>query len=117
MKYTRIYADANGESHFEDVEIEMKGAPYNTGSISEMFRAKGVMFRLSPDYFVDWHNAPRRQFVVNVTGSVEIVASDGEKRRFGPGTILLAEDVTGKGHTSRGMGGEERLSLFIPLAE
>jgi hypothetical protein len=42
------------------------------------------------------------QFVVNITGRVEITVSDGDKRSFGPGTILLAEDVTGKGHTSRG---------------
>lgn len=117
MKYTRIYADANGESHFQDVEMEMETAPHNTGAISEMFAAKGVMFRVSPDYFVDWHNAPRRQFVVNITGRVEITVSDGNKRSFGPGTILLAEDVTGKGHTSRGKGGDERLSLFIPLKE
>jgi quercetin dioxygenase-like cupin family protein len=117
MKYTRIYADANGESHFVDVEVDMKTAPYNTGAISEMFAAKGVTFRLSPDYFVDWHNAPRRQFVVNVSGMLEVVASDGEKRVLGPGTILLAEDVTGKGHTSRSFGGGERLSLFIPLAD
>jgi len=33
------------------------------------------------------------------------------------GTILLAENVTGKGHTSRGQGSEERLSLFISLKE
>lgn len=117
MKYTRIYADTHGESHFEDVEVGMSAAPYNTGSISEMFGAKGVMFRVSDDYFVDWHNAPRRQFVVNVTGMLEVVASDGEKRVLGPGTILLAEDVTGKGHTSRSFGGGERLSLFIPLAD
>jgi hypothetical protein len=117
MKYTRIYADDKGESHFEDVEMEMKAAPYNTGAISQMFAAKGVMFRVSPNYFVDWHNAPRRQFVVNITGSVEIAVSDGNKRSFGAGTILLAEDVTGKGHTSRGQGSEERLSLFIPLKE
>lgn len=117
MKYTRIYADSKGESHFEDVEIAMKEGPYNTGTISEMIAAKGVMFRLSRDYFIDWHNAPRRQFVVNVSGTVEIVASDGENRRLGPGSILLAEDVTGKGHTSRGIGGEERMSLFIPLAD
>ncbi len=117
MKYTRIYSDAQGESHFEDVEVAMKAAPYNTGTISEMYAAQGVMFRVSPDYFVDWHNPPRRQFVVNITGTLEVTVSDGAKRRFGPGTILLAEDVTGKGHTSRGMGAQERLSLFIPLAE
>ena len=117
MKYTRIYADADGESHFEDVEVEMKSAPYNTGAISEMFAARGVMFRVSPDYFVDWHNAPRRQFVVNVTGTLEVTVSDGTTRRFGPGTVLLAEDASGKGHISRSLGGQERLSLFIPLAD
>ena len=82
-----------------------------------MIAAKGVMFRQSGEYFINWHNAPRRQFVVNLTGTVEIVASDGEKRLLGPGSILLAEDLTGKGHTSRGLGGEERISLFIPLAD
>ena len=117
MKYTRIYSDARGESHFEDVEVEMKQAPHNTGTISEMIAAQGVMFRVSPDYFVDWHNAPRRQFVVNVTGTLEVTVSDGTRRSFGPGTVLLAEDVTGKGHTSRGTGSQERLSLFIPLAD
>jgi hypothetical protein len=75
------------------------------------------MFRQSGEYFINWHNAPRRQFVVNLTGTVEIVASDGEKRCLGPGSILLADDLTGKGHTSRGLGGEERISLFIPLAD
>jgi hypothetical protein len=86
MKYTRIYADAQGDSHFEDVEMEMKAAPHNTGVISEMFAAKGAMFRLSHDYFVDWHNAPRRQFVVNITGSVEITISDGtNEAQFRPG--------------------------------
>ncbi len=117
MKYTRIYADPGGESHFEDVEIEMKDAPYNTGAISEMFAARGVMFRVSPDYFVDWHHAPRRQFVVNVTGTLEVTVSDGTTRSFGPGTVLLAEDLSGKGHRSRGIGGGERISLFIPLAD
>jgi hypothetical protein len=117
MKYTRIYADRKGESHFEDVEIRMKPGPANAGTISETIAAKGVMFRQSGEYFINWHNAPRRQFVVNLTGTVEIVASDGEKRRLGPGSILLAEDLTGKGHTSRGLGGEERISLFIPLAD
>jgi hypothetical protein len=117
MKYTRIYADSNGESHFEDVEISMKPGPANAGTISETIAAKGVMFRQSGEYFINWHNAPRRQFVVNLTGTVEIVASDGEKRLLGPGSILLAEDLTGKGHTSRGLGGEERISVFIPLAD
>ncbi len=118
MKYTRIYAGADGESHLEDVNPEMKPADY-ASTISAMIAAKGVIFRetRSGEYFIDWHNAPRRQFVVNLSGEVEIEVSDGEKRRFGPGSILLAEDVTGKGHISRGIGNSERRTLFIPLAD
>jgi hypothetical protein len=117
MKYTRIYADANGETHLQDVEPPMKDAG-NASTMSDMMAARGVIFRetSSEEYFIDWHNAPRRQFVINLSGEVEITVSDGEKRRFGPGSILLAEDVTGKGHISRGIGKSERRTLFVPLA-
>ena len=117
MQYTRIYADANGETHLQDVEPELKATDH-ASTMSDLIAAKGVIFRESnsEEYFIDWHNAPRRQFVVNLSGEVEITVSDGEKRRFGPGSILLAEDVTGKGHISRGLGKSERRTLFIPLA-
>ena len=117
MKYTRIYADAKGETHLQDVEPEMKATDH-ASTMSEVIAAKGVIFREtnSEEYFIDWHNAPRRQFVVNLAGEVEITVSDGEKRRFGAGSILLAEDVTGKGHISRGVGKSERRVLFVPLA-
>ncbi|HEY6420019.1 MAG TPA: hypothetical protein VIX59_13535 [Candidatus Binataceae bacterium] len=118
MKYTRIYADAGGESHLQDVNPEMKPTDH-ASTMSEMIAAKGVVFRetRSGEYFIDWHNAPRRQFVVNLNGEVEIEVSDGERRRFGAGSILLAEDVTGKGHISRGIGNSQRQVLFIPLAD
>jgi hypothetical protein len=82
-----------------------------------MVPAKGVLFReVGGDYDLDYHTAPRRQYVVNLTGSVEIEVGDGTKRVLGPGTILLAEDTTGRGHISRNVGGEPRTCLFIPLA-
>jgi hypothetical protein len=118
MKYTRIYADASGESHLEDVSPRMSASDHSS-TMSELIAAKGVIFRETngAQYFVDWHNAPRRQFVVNLSGEVEITVSDGEKRRFGPGTVLLAEDLTGKGHISRGVGDSDRLVIFVPLAD
>ncbi len=118
MKYTRIYADAAGETHLEDVRPQMKASDHSS-MMSELIAAKGVIFRETngAQYFVDWHNAPRRQFVVNLSGEVEITVSDGEKRRFGPRTILLAEDVAGKGHISRGVGDSERLVMFVPLMD
>jgi hypothetical protein len=118
MKYTRIYADSEGESHLQDVDQEMKPADH-ASTMSELIAAKGVIFResRSGEYFVDWHNAPRRQFVVNLTGEIEIQTSDGEIRRFAPGSILLAEDLSGKGHISRGIGNGKREVLFIPLSD
>jgi len=47
----------------------------------------------------------------------EIELSDGKKISLYPGRILLVEDLTGKGHISRGVGTEERISILVPLAE
>jgi quercetin dioxygenase-like cupin family protein len=117
MNYFRIYADVDGESHFEDVAVETSGQARGS-ELSEMYPAIGVIFRRSPaDQFIDWHPAPRRQFVVTLSGEAEVEASDGEVRRIGPGTVMLAEDVAGKGHITRGRGTAERLSLFIPLPD
>ena len=117
MRYFRIYADADGESHFEDLEIALSGQPGGS-EYSELIPATGVIFRRSPaDQFIDWHPAPRRQFVITLSGEAEIEASDGEVRHIGPGTVMLAEDITGKGHITRGVGTAERISLFVPLPE
>ncbi|MBM2825102.1 MAG: hypothetical protein HW402_766 [Dehalococcoidales bacterium] len=115
MKYTRLYTGPDGLSHFQDVEIPLDGGKSGQ-HLSKLIKATGVIFRVTgADYDYDWHNAPRRQFVVNLEGSVEIVASDGTTRRLGPGEIMLAEDTTGKGHISRAVNNQPRNSLFIAL--
>ena len=115
MKITRIYTGEDNESHFEDVEIPLASGNY-AGLISKSVAAKDVIFReTGPDYDLDFHQAPRRQYVVNLTGSVEIEVGSGEKRILGPGSILLAEDTTGRGHKSRAVNNETRQCLFIEL--
>ncbi len=117
MRYFRIYTGPDGESHFADVEIDLHGQPGGS-EYSDLVPATGVIFRRSPaDQLLDWHPAPRRQFVITLSGEAEVEASDGEVRRIGPGTIMLAEDITGKGHITRGRGTAERISLFIPLPD
>jgi hypothetical protein len=110
-----VFTGPDGRSHFEDVEVELADhGP--AGLISERWPATGVQFReVSGDYALDFHRAPRRQLVVNLTGSVELEVGDGTVRRLGPGTILLAEDTTGEGHISRSIGGEPRTCLFVHL--
>jgi uncharacterized cupin superfamily protein len=115
-RYAHITATPDGGSTIQEVAV-LAAASNNGVEVSELIPARSLIFRRSPpEYDIDWHNAPRRQFVVNLTGAVEIVASDGESRSLGAGTVLRAEDVTGKGHLSRNAGEGERLSLFIPLA-
>ena len=115
MRIVRVYTGPDGESHFEDVEIKVADDGH-LGRMSKLVPAKGVIFReVGGDYALDFHNAPRRQYVVNLTGSVELEVGDGTKRVLGPGDVLLAEDTTGRGHISRAVRGEPRTCLFIPL--
>jgi hypothetical protein len=115
MRITRIYTGSDGESHFEDVDLDLIDRG-RVGRISEATAATSILFRETDgDYDLDWHNAPRRQFVINLDGEVELEVGDGTKRRLGPGEILLAEDTTGRGHISRAIGGKARRSLFVTL--
>lgn len=117
MKVVRVFTGDDGESHFEDLAVELfdQGA---SGQISDPWQASGVIFRtVDGSYDLDFHNAPRRQLVVNLTGSVDIEVGDGTVRRLGPGEILLAEDLVGQGHKSSNVEGEPRTCLFIPLVD
>src|SRR4051812_11969223 len=97
LTYLRLYSTPDGESHFEDVAVEMSetGA---AGVLTPTIATTGVLFRGPPaGYDIDWHPAPRRQFIIRLTGVIEATASDGETRRMGPGSIVLVEDTSGKG--------------------
>ena len=117
MRVTRVYTGDDGESHFEDVEFPLEdlGA---IGAMSKPIEAKTVLFReTGAGYDLDFHNAPRRQFVVMLSGGrVELEVGDGTKRVLGPGDVLLAEDTTGHGHISRAIDEAPRVSIFIALA-
>src|SRR5439155_4196518 len=63
MKIHRLYADKNGESHFQDVEVEYAETT-RAGRLSKRIAATGIIFReVQPDYDLDWHPAPRRQYI------------------------------------------------------
>jgi hypothetical protein len=115
MTVVRLYTGPDNKSHFEDIHIPLKDAG-KVGFVSERYQATGVVFReTTGDYNYDFHPAPRRQYVVNVEGEVEIEVGDGTKRILRTGDILLAEDTTGQGHISRAVAGKPRKSLFITL--
>ena len=101
----RLYTGPDGESHIEDIEpIPVKVTNVTFG-------------RMAPGGFMDWHPERRRQFVIQLAGEAENTASDGQVRRMKPGSIKLAEDLTGKGHQTRVIGNQECLWMFVVLAE
>ena|SRR5437868_12677260 len=115
MRIHNLYADTSGESHFRDVEVEWAHEGPG-GRLSKRLAASGVIFRqTSGDYDLDWHPAPRRQYIVNLDAGVQITASDGETRTIGAGEVLLVEDTSGKGHLSKAVSGQIRHSIFIPI--
>lgn len=114
MKVTRIFTGDDGQSHFEDLDYKL--SPSGVGLLSELIPTKGMILRETPgDYDLDFHTAPRRQFIINLDASVEITIGDGTKRVLGPGDIFLAEDTTGQGHISRSVDGKVRHSIFVIL--
>jgi len=113
IEMTRIYTGPDGQSHAEKVELKL-----TNGNATEMFKATGIQFRRTPPgTFSDWHVGPRRQFVITLSGRGEIGLAGGQKIDLVPGKIELIEDLTGKGHTTRAVGNEDRISIAIPLAD
>ena len=96
MKFYRLYAGADGQSHLE---------PLDASKTSECFNrrreAKGLLLRndFAP-HIVNYHCAPHRRWVITLSGSVDIGLGDGTRMTFYPGDVFLAEDTSGQGHTA-----------------
>ncbi len=115
FQITRIYSDANGDSHFEDFSISLNDSG-PIGLLSDPLKVKEIIFReVEPAYDYDFHNAPQKQYLVLLDGTIEIETSKGEIRHFTAGDILLLEDTTGKGHKTKNLQHIKRRSIFITL--
>ena len=107
----RLYTGPDGQSHVESIDIA-KAKDWTTGLATTK-----ISFSEWPvGRNLDWHPAPRRQFVIILSGQLEIGLGDGTKHVFGPGDARLVEYTTGKGHTTRVVGNERCLTATIPLA-
>ena len=117
VKVTRLYTGTDGKTKVEEFEIPLKPRDAGSELSSSVALTTLQVRRTTPQYFLDWHGASRRQLVVTLAGESEIELDGGRKLRLGPGHILLAEDTTGKGHISRAVAGKDRIALDIGLAD
>lgn len=115
MHVHNLYCDADGESHWRDIEIAWQ-EENEAGKLSARQPATGIIFRQTQaEHDRPWHPAPRRQYIVNLDAGVELTASDGESRVIGAGEVILVEDVAGKGHLSKSVNRQMRHSIFVPI--
>jgi len=118
--YTRLYSDAQGESHFDNVEIDLASTDYAPPAppleLSAVKPASHFGFMNAPaGWASDWHPSPARNMFFVLTGEWEVSASDGETRKFSAGSALLVEDTTGKGHSSLVVSGTDSLAAMVQL--
>ncbi len=115
MRIHNLYCDANGESHWRDIEVDWAEEAVG-GQIAAWLPVSRMTFReVPPTYDLDWHNAPRRQYIINLDAGVQITASDGEARKIPAGDVILVEDTWGKGHLSKALEGKVRHCIFVPI--
>lgn len=122
MKYTRLFSDANGESRFEDIDVAFTpmdfAPPAPPLDLSVTEPAERYTFLKAPaGWYSEWHPAPYRQLHIYLSGEVEAETSDGQKRRFGAGDVILVEDISGKGHRSRALGSTDALIAVVKLPD
>lgn len=109
VTYHRIYADSQGDSHFDIVEVEQSlaqaappAAPFYVSGDGPASRYRFYTFESG--WIGELHPAPTRQFLALMSGAVEMEATDGTVRQLTPGDLILLEDTSGKGHITRNIG-------------
>jgi hypothetical protein len=119
--YARIYADSTGASHFSDEEMRLAMVDFApplppVAATRPTAATNFVVISVPSGSEADWHPVPRRQVNVILSGEVEVEVSDGEVRRFGPGSWILGEDTWGSGHITRVVSSEAVSFLVLALA-
>jgi hypothetical protein len=122
-RYVRIFADEHGESHFADVGVNLEpvdfAPPASPLLVAALFPAKSCSYvRGSPEWDGSIpHPTPYRQVMCNLRGAYDVTTSDGTVRHFPAGRVLLLEDTTGKGHSTRVVSDDDMLIVSVTLAD
>jgi hypothetical protein len=116
---SRLYTGADGQSHSEDIDVAWRQSALRTElGESEATRVTSAQFLRWPRGFVwEGHPASKRQYVIIVSGRGEVDMVGGTKVQLAPGRVLLAEDVTGRGHTTRVGPDEDLVMLLVGLVQ
>lgn len=120
MNYLTIRARADGTSFLTNETWPLHEGDFTPPSppgyrTTETIGARGVLMMHHPaGYRDEWHCAPAPVLGTVLTGSVQILTSDGDARVLSPGDQFVATDLSGKGHKMEAMdGGSYDLALVV----
>lgn len=103
-----IYATPDGESHVAIVAIS------NDAGEIPVTGMTARAYQRNRSNSAEWHTAPRNQFAINMTGSLEVEVSNGSRQKIGQGDLVYLEDTTGKGHVTRVLTSVTNLFIHVP---
>jgi quercetin dioxygenase-like cupin family protein len=116
IRCVRIWTAEDGNSRFEEGVIDMpKGERGDV--LSGAFPVTGISFRETrAGGAFEWHDAPARQFVITLSGTLDFQTRAGAHFILRPGDVLLAEDTTGTGHSWKLIDDEPWRRAYVILA-
>jgi hypothetical protein len=115
LNFVRVFTGPDGATHLDEVHYSMARTKH--GLIAENVQVSEIaLHSAASDDDAPFAVSPCRQLVIPLAGKAEVEASDGTKRVLEVGSILLAEDTSGKGHRIRTLAGP-RLLLIAPLLD
>jgi hypothetical protein len=121
MNLIRLYSDAAGESHFEQVDLNLTlrefAPPATPLRVSDPQPAQNYVI-IEVD--AEWggavpHPSPARMMAFSLSGCTRVTVSSGESRTFVAGDCLLHDDTSGKGHSTEVISDLPARWVFIRL--
>jgi mannose-6-phosphate isomerase-like protein (cupin superfamily) len=107
-----LYTGPDGQAYVKNIEVAAR-----PNGVVDLLPNSGVeIHRTQPGFSIGWHVETRRQYLITLSGTGEIDIAGGKKIILKPGSILLVENGTGKGHETRVVGNQPWVALWVPLA-
>jgi quercetin dioxygenase-like cupin family protein len=101
IRCVRLWTGNDGNSCFEEGVIELASG-VRGDELSGKVAAASISFQeTAPGGSFAWHNAPVRQLVITLNGTLDFQTRAGKHFMLRPGDVLLAEDTAGSGHSWR----------------
>jgi hypothetical protein len=120
LQYSVVFSDSKDVTHFRYENLAWQSTEGTAGPLlaTPFLDAEKIGFlRIPRGYRADWHPAPSRRFVMVLSGTAEIEVGDGDRRMFGPGSVVLMTDTTGRGHRTNALANQDVFLVWVPVPE